>query len=531
LRADLNEDLTRSAGALIPSQREAGSEGREAAYSARYQRWKETHEKIFRRMALAVPTGNAIDLLMLNPETVLYSRAEWPAEWSSLRDILTERRRGSPVHPSTVANPLLFEFPRFSPPPGQRSGRPGPPMPGFRGGPEQDWLILELDPDRLSANVFPEFLSRHLGTAGKLGYDAQVVDANDPSVVLYESRPAGHSGKPDATVLIGDIRVTGFGGPGGRGNRAGAPPGGPPPGSGPGRWRLQVWNKEGSLETLVARTRARNLAISGGLLLLIIAAVSTLVRLSRQAQRLGEAQLNFVAGVSHEFRTPLTVIRTAAFNLQGKLASRPEQVARYGSLIQSETARLTALVEQVLRFASASAGHVIRVREPYAVDTLIDEGLHSSRATLEAPGLVVEKHLEPNLPLVMADSLALRHALQNLLDNALKYGTEGSNWIGIFAASVDSESGPAVEIRVADHGPGIPFDEQKRLFDPFFRGSRAIRDQVHGTGLGLNLVKRIVEAHGGEITVRSEPMQGTEFIIRIPAAPPEVQDELTHTLD
>jgi signal transduction histidine kinase len=145
--------------------------------------------------------------------------------------------------------------------------------------------------------------------------------------------------------------------------------------------------------------------------------------------------------------------------------------------------------------------------------------------------LVVERHIEPNLPLVLADGLAMRHALQNLLDNALKYGTEGSNWIGIFASAVDSATGPAVEIRVVDHGPGIPLDEQEHLFDPFFRGRRAIQDQVHGTGLGLNLVKRIVEAHGGEIVVKSEPMHGTEFVIRIPAAPPEVQDELTHSFD
>jgi len=117
------------------------------------------------------------------------------------------------------------------------------------------------------------------------------------------------------------------------------------------------------------------------------------------------------------------------------------------------------------------------------------------------------------------------------VDNALKYGTEGSNWIGIFAAAADGPDGPAVEIRVADRGPGIPEDEQEHIFDPFFRGRRAIQDQVHGTGLGLNLVKKIVEAHGGKIVVRSQPMQGTEFVIRIPAAPPELQDEFAHTAD
>ena len=86
-----------------------------------------------------------------------------------------------------------------------------------------------------------------------------------------------------------------------------------------------------------------------------------------------------------------------------------------------------------------------------------------------------------------------------------------------------------MEIRVADRGPGIPLDEQAHIFDPFFRGRRAVQDQVHGTGLGLNLVKKIVEAHGGTIHVHSEPMKGAEFVVRIPAAPPELQDEFAHT--
>jgi signal transduction histidine kinase len=125
--------------------------------------------------------------------------------------------------------------------------------------------------------------------------------------------------------------------------------------------------------------------------------------------------------------------------------------------------------------------------------------------------------------------MALRHAIQNLVDNAVKYGTDANNWIGIYASSIADDKGPAVEIRVVDRGPGIPRDEQEQIFDPFFRGRRAIQDQVHGTGLGLNLVKKIVEAHGGAIRVNSEPAKGTEFVMRLPAAPPEFHDEFAHS--
>jgi signal transduction histidine kinase len=288
--------------------------------------------------------------------------------------------------------------------------------------------------------------------------------------------------------------------------------------SGPG-WSLLVRHKAGSLEALVERARVRNLAISGGLLLLIVATVAMLVRFSRQAQRLAELQMSFVAGVSHELRTPLTVIRTAAFNLRGKLSQQPGQVERYGTLIQGESEKLTALVEQVLDFAKAEAGAAIRQREPAAVAELIEQSVQSSQALAEKAGVVVEKQIAPGLPRILADETAMRHALQNLIDNALKYGAGGSSWVGISARAVGDGAGQAVEITVTDRGRGIPRDEQKHIFDPFFRGRGAVEDQIHGTGLGLDIVKRTVEAHGGSVRVRSTPGKITEFTLRIPAAP------------
>jgi signal transduction histidine kinase len=282
-------------------------------------------------------------------------------------------------------------------------------------------------------------------------------------------------------------------------------------------WSLRVRHKAGSLEILVAQARLRNMAISGGLLLLIVATVAMLVRSSRLAQRLAGLQLSFVAGVSHELRTPLTVIRTAAFNLRGKLAQHPGQVERYGALIQRESEKLAALVEQILDFASAEAGVVTRQLRPVAVDSLIEQSLRSSLALAEHTDVVLEKRIAPGLPFILADETAMRHALQNLLDNALKYGAAGGNWIGISASAVTDGSTQLVEITVADRGHGIPRDEQRHIFDAFFRGRSALEEQIHGTGLGLDIVKKIVEAHGGSVSVKSTPDKITEFIIRIPA--------------
>jgi signal transduction histidine kinase len=358
--------------------------------------------------------------------------------------------------------------------------------------------------------------------------------------VIYRSASANTDrakGEVDASISLLDTQAVQFrpmmGMRGKSGKKGNMRPPEPADGSQPGRgrWLLTVSHPSGWGDTVVARARWRNLAILTAIFLLMLTMVAALLRITRQSQQLAELQMNFVANVSHELRTPLTVIRTAAHNLKGRLAGNPAQVERYGELIQEQSERLTELVEQVLRFAGARAGNVLRVKEPVAVENVIEDGLRASRLAVEGAQCTVEKNVEPGLPLVMADEVALRHAIQNLLDNAVKYGIEGSNWIGVSAVHVHETDGDLVEIRIADRGPGIPAEEQQRIFDPFFRGSRAVMDQIHGTGLGLNLVKGIVEAHGGTVRVLSEPMKGTEFILRIPAAPPELQDEYAHSFD
>jgi len=547
LRRNFDDEITSACQALVPTAAQIESMGREDAYLAQYRKWTESHERVFRRIALAVPQDGALGLLMLYPPQARFLPAEWPQEWSAMRDQLTARLEGEIPPPWVRETPSLIELPRFGPAPEGALA-------------ELEWLLAELNLDYIGGTLIPEMLTRYLGSSGKLEYDAKVVVNGNPSVSIYQS--FSDSGRAmdrtaDASVSLLNIRPgamriegPGFREPGlpdglrviGRGRFGGESPPpdagrrrfaglSPPSDPGPGRWLLLVRHRAGSLEAIVARARWRNMAISAAVLLLILATAAALIRFSRQAQQLAELQMNFVAGVSHELRTPLTVIRTAAYNLRGKLAGRPDDVERYGKLIQHESEKLAALVEQVLLYGSAKAGRLVHERTPVAVAALIENSLLASRAGLEGCKLVVEKTVEADLPPLLADEVAMKHALKNLLDNAVKYGTEGSNWIGLSAAAVQWEKGPAVEIRVADRGPGIPLEERERIFDPFFRGRRAVLDQVHGTGLGLNLVKKIVEAHGGSIHVHSEPMRGTEFVLTIPAAPPELEDEFAHSSD
>ncbi|HTS48611.1 MAG TPA: HAMP domain-containing sensor histidine kinase [Bryobacteraceae bacterium] len=534
LRRSFDEQVSSACAALVPPSQAVERVGREEAYLEQYRRAQQAKDQIARRIALAIPEDDSLSLEILDPALGRFTSAAWPREWNALHDRLVAKVRHEPFRPAENGDSTLIEFPRF-----------GPPDPR-----EREWLIVELNLDVLRGDILPALLNRYLGSDGKLDYDAEVVVNGNPPEIIYQSGPPQQPGasSADASITLLDIPQIGpMPGPG-RGmfmppgpNRGpdrfsdrGLPPGPgpqPPPDAGRGRWLLKVHHHAGSLEAIVAQARWRNVALSGALLLLILAVAASLLRLSRERQRIAELEMNFVAGVSHELRTPLTVIQTAAFNLRGRLANYPGQVERYGQLIQAESEKLTALVERVLRYGSVKAGQVIRRREPVEIGALIEESLEVSRSAVEHAGLVVEKHVEAQLPVVLADEVALQHAIQNLLENALKYGTEGTGWIGIFAGVVRGQQGSAVEIRVVDRGPGIPAEEREHIFDPFFRGRKALADQVHGTGLGLNLVKKIVEAHGGAIEVKSEPMQGAEFIIRIPAAPPEFQHEFAHTVD
>lgn len=397
-------------------------------------------------------------------------------------------------------------------------------MPVFRGDPrprspnEAAWTGFELDPQCVREVLLPELVRRHLGAAGESDYQVTVVTRSVQPVVIYESDP-GQSWNiataADASVSLFEagMDISRTGPPHGFPGRGG----GPPPDR--GAWKMSVRHRAGSLEAVVSRTRRANLAVTAVVLLLMMATIGALVRYTRRAQRLAGLQMNFVAGVSHELRTPLTVIHTAAYNLQGRLASQPQQVERYGALIQKESGRLTALVEQILRFAGIEAGQAMETARPVAVGELVDAAIENCKDAIAASGCTVEKRIEAVLPAVMGDGAALSHVLANLVGNAARYGVrEGAaqHWIGISAVPAAPH---AVEIRVADRGPGIPREEQDRIFDPFFRGARARDAQIRGTGLGLSISRKIVEAHGGTLSVKSQPMQGSEFIVRLPAAP------------
>jgi signal transduction histidine kinase len=241
--------------------------------------------------------------------------------------------------------------------------------------------------------------------------------------------------------------------------------------------------------------------------------MSLLVLATRRAQRLAKQQMEFVAAVSHELRTPLAVIRSAAENLADGVVHDEARIRRYGEVMRTEGRRLTDMVEQILEFAGIQSGQRGFALRPVGVGPLVGDIVSASAPLIETAGLVVEFDMSDDLPPVLGDEPALRRVFQNLIDNAIKYGASGQS-IRISAR----QSGGEVSVTVADRGIGIDTADHTRIFEPFYRAADVVAAQVQGAGLGLSLVQRIVAAHGGRVTLKSAPREGSAFTVHLPAA-------------
>ena len=345
-------------------------------------------------------------------------------------------------------------------------------------------------------------------------YRVVVTDGDDPAHVLYRSDPDAVVDVKKADV-VAPLLIRG-GGPRGRQPAARSPQPQLNAAELPARWRLYVQHHAGSLEAAVGTIRRRNLAISSGILLLLTFAVVMLAATSRRAEKLAQQQMEFVAGVSHELRTPVAVVRSAAENLSSGVVSG-DRVKRYGQMIEAEARRLGDMVERVLQYAGIESGFNTAARVPLSPTEIIESAVESALPLVGPGEVTVHREIASDLPIVIGDATALRSAVQNLVANAVKYGGR-DRWVGIRAQHVRERRRSEVRITVSDHGPGIPAADLPHIFEPFYRGADAIERQIQGHGLGLSLVRRIVVAHGGKVSVSTRPGAGTSFTITLPGA-------------
>jgi signal transduction histidine kinase len=565
LASDLQRELTRAFYWFWLEQSEGSVSA--TALAERLRSWREEgrHVPLVAEVLVLQRAGDEErrTLLRLDDKGETLVAADWPAALASLRDELGYGPPGSPFR-MLAGSPVLVVAS----------------MPGPRPGPPGAIVLVRLDGQYLTSSLLPVLARENLTADDGEPLVAQLRAGGEPLFAWPRDARAEALGDHDA-ITVAAVRLEGvdsallegmrppmsrrfpfglrvgspgphrgfvfwgFGGPEGPGHPGGPGPGGPPPGGprgpggpppgeGPGgpprdgpatrnrgTLTLSLGYAAGRVDQLVANLRRRNAALAFGILVLLGGAMGVLVVAVRRTQALADRRRQFMASVSHELRTPLAVIASAAENLRDGTVDGGERVREYGAMIHEESKRLHSMVDDVLRLAAGEDLEEGMHLEPLDVRDVVDAALDSFEPEIRARGGRVERSDPSEAPLVTADARALRHAVENVVGNALKYGGEPPQ-ISIRVARVDGPGGCEVHVAVEDRGMGIPADELDHVFDPFFRGREAMKRQIRGAGLGLSLVARVLRAHGGRVTVDSTPGRGTCITLRLPCPPEEV---------
>jgi signal transduction histidine kinase len=540
-------------------------------YAKRYDHWqtRAAHPEIVGDIYLVQLYENSrISLLRFNKTTRRFSNAEWPVAMASMRDrfarSLKTMRDDQGVLVGNTPDPVADDVPALVIPVAHMELLSDPLNPDIDSDlvfgetilrrrtcsrcttseyPLFAYTIVTLDQHYLWQQYIPALAHKYFANGDKLDYNVAIVSRKDPTKLVYHSTTAvdespATSGDAtaflfslrldevnrlliDDTLRLGDLPDTG--------DRqswriaVGRTPfekpasGAALAGDQGGRWQLIITHRAGSLEAAVSGLRFKNLLISSGILLLLGISVVTVVVASRRAQRLAQQKMEFVASISHELRTPLAVICSAGENLADGVVPDPQRARQYGAVIHREGRRLSEMVDQALEFAGAQSGRKTYAPRPIAVADLLKRAVAACQPQIRERGIVIDERIAADLPLVLADPAEMTRALHNLIRNAIKYGGD-ERWVGIQAQTHVGLHSLEVYITVRDTGMGIAPEDLPHIFEPFYRSREVVAAQIHGSGLGLSLVRQIVEGHGGRLGVQSTLGNGSAFTIYLPVA-------------
>jgi len=285
----------------------------------------------------------------------------------------------------------------------------------------------------------------------------------------------------------------------------------------PGDVPLPLWTltvNAGSDASILASARSSRLAVA-----LIVAGAATLwagivvtLIATRKSVELEALRWDFVSGITHELKSPLSTVRAIGEMLAENRTRSRVDVKRYGELLVQQGHRLTRLVNNILTYARVTDTTQVYSFQRLQVEELVEEALLGFRHILDRKSLPVDLELSRDLPAIRADRTAMVLALDNGIDNAIRYGS-GGGWIRIAAFARGSD----VIIEIADGGAGIPADELAAVQRRFVRGRSARGD---GSGLGLAIIQRIAVGHKGSVQLESRTGSGTKLTLRIPASQP-----------
>ena len=275
-------------------------------------------------------------------------------------------------------------------------------------------------------------------------------------------------------------------------------------------WRVELYKSEGAGSGFVLYKNIFFWMILT-LLLILFFGSGLIIRLLAQEMNLLQLKSEFIASVSHEFKTPLTSMGAILEHLQDGKIKDQDKIREYYRILRHDSDRLKRLVLNVLDFTKIEEGKRKYRLELIDIGRLIRQEVESFEKEHKLAGFTVKLQMENNSFPVLADEEALNQALRNILDNAVKFSQREKK----IEVSVERR-GDKVEIAVLDYGIGIPEREQKKIFEKFYRGKQASSISPTGTGLGLTLVKHIMADHGGDVVVQSRPGKGSIVSLILP---------------
>lgn len=279
---------------------------------------------------------------------------------------------------------------------------------------------------------------------------------------------------------------------------------------------LDDWNLHATLlesPTIAASdaSLARNLIVLGVAVFVLFGALIFIFINAQRERELAERQAGFLANITHELKTPLAVMQAAGENLSDGRVTEGKRLKSYGDHIYNESVRLKRMIEKLLDAAKVDSGQLSTEQAPHFLQELTAEFVEANRGYIEDQGFTFTFAHDKNLPLVMVDADHVETTLNNLIENAMKYSRDEKE----ISVKVENK-GNYVAISVSDKGTGIPKSSLRYIFDKFYRVEDTLTAKTKGHGLGLSIVKNMIEMNGGTIDVKSEYGKGSTFIVKFP---------------